>query len=409
MATQSTTNRNASAERSKNPIAIFVEELNKYAPATFAPALPDHIPLDRFIRVVQTAVQRNPELLECDRKSLFEAAVLAAQDGILPDGREGVILVRRSKNGKMASYQIMIQGIRKKARNTGEIATWETYLIHENDDFHIQLGDDPKIHHVPLFPGDRGAIVGAYSIAVMKSGEKSREIMSIEEIEGIRNRSDGWKAFKDGKIRSTPWSTDPGEMMRKTVAKRHAKALPLSTDLERVLRREDDEDFDPQTGELLGGRAAPKTIEHKPEKAMNQLDTFAEQAGTAAPAKEKSEKVTKPATKKNEEATQAAQEAQEAQEGDQGSDDARGDETGASGDDGDTGEASGADEGDADDSSEPDDAKDADEIEADFRAAKTLAEMREKIELYGERIEKMSPFFSKPLMDLGRQRLRELK
>jgi recombination protein RecT len=82
-------------------------------------------------------------------------------------------------------------------------------------------------------------LIGAYSVAVLKDGSKSYEVMSIEEIRALRDRSQAWKAFKANKIKSTPWSTDEAEMARKTVAKRHAKQLPSSADLDDLIRRDD--------------------------------------------------------------------------------------------------------------------------------------------------------------------------
>jgi|GEM_PF-6728326 len=134
----------------------------------------------------------------------------------------------------------MIAGVRKKARNSGEIATWDAHVVHKNDAFQFQLGDNPQVNHSYDLTIERGEIVGAYSVAVLKDGSKSFEVMSISDIHKIRDRSDGWKAFKAGKIKSTPWSTDEGEMCRKTVARRHSKVLPMSTDLDDLIRRDDD-------------------------------------------------------------------------------------------------------------------------------------------------------------------------
>ena len=55
----------------------------------FAAALPAHMPVERFMRVVLTAAQNNPDLVRADRPSFFNACMKAAQDGLLPDGREG--------------------------------------------------------------------------------------------------------------------------------------------------------------------------------------------------------------------------------------------------------------------------------------------------------------------------------
>lgn len=230
------------AEKAPHPLVVFKSQLDNRE-AEFQSALPAHIPVERFKRVVLTAVQNNPELMECDRRSVFNAAIRAAQDGLLPDGREGAMVVRldrKSQTGKSANWQPMIAGVRKKARNSGEIATWDAHVVHKNDHFQFQLGDNPQVNHSYDLMVDRGEIVGAYSVAVLKDGSKSFEVMSISDIHKIRDRSDGWKAFKANKIKSTPWSTDEGEMCRKTVARRHAKVLPMSTDLDDLMRRDDD-------------------------------------------------------------------------------------------------------------------------------------------------------------------------
>src|SRR5215471_9745157 len=61
-------------------------------------ALPAHISVERFMRVIITAVQVNPELLVVNRPSLWIACMRAAQDGLLPDGREGAILAYKDNN-----------------------------------------------------------------------------------------------------------------------------------------------------------------------------------------------------------------------------------------------------------------------------------------------------------------------
>jgi len=199
----------------------------------FSRALPPHIPVERFLRVVTTAVQTSmaanfTNLLECDRKSLWQAAIRAAQDGLLPDGREGAIL----KYGDKAQWLPMVAGIRKKARNSGEISTWDVHCVFKNDEFKLRLGDNPSIEHTYDLSTARGELIGAYSVALLKDGSKSYEVMSIDEIRAIRDRSSAWQAYTSKKIKSTPWSTDEGEMARKTVAKRHAKQLPSSADLD---------------------------------------------------------------------------------------------------------------------------------------------------------------------------------
>jgi len=199
--------------------------IEKMAPE-FRRALPAHVSTDKFVRVVLTALNNTPDLLQCNRTSLFGAATRAAQAGLLPDGREGAIV----KFGDTAQWMPMVAGIMKTVRNSGEIATWSVQVVKEKDEFDYQLGDDEKIIHRPART-ERGQTIGAYSIVTMKSGEKSREFMDRAEIEAIRGRS------RSGKI--GPWASDWDEMAKKTVIRRHSKRLPMSTDLEAALRDTD--------------------------------------------------------------------------------------------------------------------------------------------------------------------------
>jgi recombinational DNA repair protein RecT len=146
---------------------------------------------------------------------------------------ENLVVYRDKRRGQVAQWMPMVAGIRQKVRNSGEIATWEANVVHEKDQFDFMLGDEPRIHHVPHKGADRGDIVAAYSIATLRSGEKSREVMWIDEIEAVRAGS----RAKD----SGPWVTHFGEMAKKTVTKRHAKVLPMSSDLDDLLRRDEDD------------------------------------------------------------------------------------------------------------------------------------------------------------------------
>jgi hypothetical protein len=64
--------------------------------------------------------------------------------------------------------------------------------------------------------------------------------MGVKAVERIRDRSQAYQLFKSGKIKSTPWQTDFDEMAKKTVARRHSKVLPMSTDLDDLIRRDDE-------------------------------------------------------------------------------------------------------------------------------------------------------------------------
>jgi recombination protein RecT len=242
---------------------------------TLQSALPKHISADVFLSIVMTALQKKPELLKCTKQSLWNACVMAAQDGLLPDGREGAIApygqnVDGKRSAEIATWMPMIEGLRKKARNSGEILNWEVHAVRARDHFRFALGDEAFIEHEPYFGSDDpGDVLGVYSIATLKDGIKSRDVMTIRDVKKIEAKS----AAKNG-----PWK-DPtffGEMAKKTVARRHYKQLPHSAALDRLMARDDAEfDLDHQADEQIEQRSQRRLM-----STTAAFDRFADSAPT---------------------------------------------------------------------------------------------------------------------------------
>jgi recombination protein RecT len=196
----------------------FVRALTQMEPQLQS-ALPAHVPLERFKRVVVMAVQKAPDLLDADQRSLFLACQRAAADGLLPDGREGAIVLF----GKQAQWMPMVAGLMKLARNSGEIASINAHVAYKGEKFCVVLGDDEKIEHERnLELADGAEPIGVYAIAKLRNGEVVREVLTKAQVEKIRNVS---RAKGNG-----PWVTWWEEMARKTAIRRLAKRLPLATD-----------------------------------------------------------------------------------------------------------------------------------------------------------------------------------
>ena len=224
----------------------------------FKTALPAHITPERFQRVAMTAINRNPELITANRKSLLEACMLAAQDGLLPDGRQAALVIFSNR----VQYMPMVAGIRMKVYQSGEITSLVARVAYENDQFEVIYGDDERIEHKPnMF--SRGEMIAAYAIATYRDGSKAREVMSIDDIEKVRSVS------RTGK--SGPWRDWYEEMAKKTVIRRLAKALPLSAELDEFMHR-DDGLYD------LNQRAASNVQQLRPVEPQTieaRLDDFA--------------------------------------------------------------------------------------------------------------------------------------
>ncbi len=206
----------------------------------FQAALPPHIPVAKFKSVLTAAINRAPDLVKADRRSFFNSAVQCANDGLVPDGREAALVVYNNKvkteEGEkwlpFVQYLPMVAGIMKKVRNSGEIANWQVYAVHKNDEYKIVEGFDTTFEYHRFLDGDPGPLKFVASLVTFKSGETSLEIMTVFEIEKVKARS---------KVKSDrgPWATDYEEMCKKTVIKRHSKRLPMNTDALDVIRRDD--------------------------------------------------------------------------------------------------------------------------------------------------------------------------
>ncbi len=208
------------------PIEAMRGTLVKMQPE-FQAALPPQIPVEKFIRTTLTAVQMNPELLGADRRSLLGACMKAAQDGLLLDGREAAPVIFRTKEGPKVQYMPMVGGILKKIRNSGELASISAHVVYSNDQFEYELGDNENIVHKPFLGEDRGKPIAVYAVAKTKDGAIYREVMSVADVDKVRQAS----RAKD----AGPWVQWWDEMAKKTVIRRMAKRLPSSADVDQVL------------------------------------------------------------------------------------------------------------------------------------------------------------------------------
>lgn len=196
-------------------------------------SLPKHIDPDAFARTVQTALQVQPELMETTPRSLMVACMKAATDGLILDGREAALIMRSVNVGsrdqpkweKQATYQPMVQGLMKLARNSGEIVSIIAHVVYENDTFAYVLGDEERIEHAPApFTVDRGKPVAAYAIVKLKDGSAIREVMRASEIMNIGTQ--GKNSFQYDPAKGKNFA----EWWRKTLIRRITKYIPRSSD-----------------------------------------------------------------------------------------------------------------------------------------------------------------------------------
>ncbi|MBL4837009.1 MAG: recombinase RecT [Kordiimonadaceae bacterium] len=268
------TNAVATTMNAKDPVQFQIAKMT----GEFTKALPAHIPSEKFARTAITAIKNAPDLAQAFQQnptSVFSSLMKAAQDGLVPDGREAALVVFNSKNRqtgewlKTAQYMPMVAGIMKKVRNSGEIAALnEPQIVYKGDEFILKLGDNPTLTHNPNLFGTRGDPIGAYAVAKLTDGTVQRSFMSVEDINKRRAVS---KASGKG-----PWVDWWDEMAKKTVLKQLCKYLPQSTDLDAAFEK--DETMQPainqQQPELTAIEGAPE-VDEGPQHQTSKLDNFA--------------------------------------------------------------------------------------------------------------------------------------
>jgi len=158
------------------------------------------------------AATQNPESLE-------HAIINLASCGISlnPLLKEAYLVPRKGK----VCLDISYMGLSKLAIDSGSIVWVQAEVVKEKDIFEFMgLGLAP-VHKFSPFK-DRGAVIGAYCVVKVHSGESLSTIMSKAEVDYIRSRS------PSGQSADGPWANFYEEMVKKTVVKRASKLWPKS-------------------------------------------------------------------------------------------------------------------------------------------------------------------------------------
>lgn len=265
-----------------NPVDDLKNQIQLMKPQIKA-ALPPHIEVDKFTRVVMTALVSNPDLVKATRQSFFGACLKMAADGLICDGRESAIVTFKNKQGEfIAQYMPMVGGILKKVRQSGELLSITANIVHENDKFTWFIdADGEHVEHRPLVFGDRGKAIGVYALAKTKDGGLYVEIMDVNQINAVKNSS---RSKEYG-----PWSSAfSEEMWKKTAIRRLSKRLPMSTDLEQTIKRDDDlylpepdkqPDVTPKPQQIEAPKTKPTKLKQlmKTPEAMPEIDNDTEE------------------------------------------------------------------------------------------------------------------------------------
>jgi recombination protein RecT len=216
-------NRTAVA-RQDGPKEPTVYDLLNDNVGEIARALPKHMSADRMARLATSVMKSTPALLQCDVRSLLGAIMTASQLGLEPGILGECYLVPfKGKVQFIPGYK----GLIKLAWQSGQVKMIYAHMVYENDEFDYALGLNARLEHRPA-DTNRGKPKYVYAVAHFTNGGYAFEVMSVADVELIRQRS---MAKNNG-----PWVTDWVAMAKKTVLKQLFKYVPLSPELTTVAK-----------------------------------------------------------------------------------------------------------------------------------------------------------------------------
>jgi len=178
---------------------------------------------------------KNSYLQKATQESILTAIINIAAIGLTlnPVSKLAYLIPRYDKyiGGIKACLEPSYIGLTKLLTDAGNVLNIQTNLVWDGDDIDIDLSlENPIKFHKPhvLTGNKKGNIKFVYCIANLVSGKKQFEYMARNEIEDIRNKSESWMSFSNGKTKSCIWNSDESEMFRKTIIKRISKYAPKS-------------------------------------------------------------------------------------------------------------------------------------------------------------------------------------
>ena len=190
-------------------------------------SLPSGMSRDRFIRLLLTAANVNPGLLECTPQSFLAAAVTSAQLGLEPNDPRGLaylIPFNDRKKGKVVQFIIGYRGMLDLARRSGMVSAINAFPVYEGDTFVYSLGLEPTLEHIPGDDEDPAKLTHVYAVAKV-AGEPQFVVMTRKQIDRVRASSQGAKSDY------SPWNTHYVEMALKTALRRLCKWLPQTVEM----------------------------------------------------------------------------------------------------------------------------------------------------------------------------------
>jgi recombination protein RecT len=188
--------------------------------------LPKHIDKEFFKKSFGITLASNPKFEQCDQKSLNMAICRCAEIGVLPNGKQAVLI----PYGRDVQYQIMVNGFIEILDKAGVRVNADN--VFSNDVYKETSGCTPWIDHEINRKEPRGEYVGTYAVFFDKTTKAvvGQEFVSKEDMCVIKSKSQNSKA----------WVEFEDEMRKKSAIKRGAKRISLSPIVDKAIEQDNE-------------------------------------------------------------------------------------------------------------------------------------------------------------------------
>jgi recombination protein RecT len=201
-----------------NDLAILESQFRPLTPK-FEQVLNGIMPASRLIRTVIISCERTPKLFECDRQSLFNAAMTFAVLGLEVDGVTGQGYIIPFKG--IAQPVIGYKGMNTLGARSGLTITGR--VVREGDSFDFDEGAAIVHHKRKLGDEFSRQIIAVWAKAASISRPAALRVLSITEILAIKTKSP--------RGNQAPWADDAigfPAMAEKSAKRRLARDMPLN-------------------------------------------------------------------------------------------------------------------------------------------------------------------------------------
>ena len=221
----STQQLRAATAAQKEP-KTFLELIDVMKPE-IARALPRHLNADRMCRIATTEYRKNPQLGDCEIRSVFGAIITLAQLGLEPGVLgQSYLIPYKGVCTAVPGWQ----GLADLVARAGRASVW-TGAVYQGDQFEYEFGTNPHIRHIPDESGNAPTpdqLTHVYAVGRIKGAEYPIiEVWSTSKVKAHRDRFN--------KVGAKHYSFQHFEMYARKVALLQViKYMPKSVELQKA-------------------------------------------------------------------------------------------------------------------------------------------------------------------------------